>query len=102
MKNVNCPYCGVLVQNEDRLAGQVIVCPNCRNPFQLPPPGEDAHFAFGAEAAADPATGLPGPARAGLKPSEYGFRGSHLLTAAWVGIVVLCIIAVAAAVVLLR
>ncbi len=47
MENISCPHCSGAVLNDPRLAGQVVACPTCRNPFRMP--------------SADPAPNPPSP-----------------------------------------
>jgi hypothetical protein len=100
MKNVNCPHCGVLVQNEDHLAGQVIACPSCRNPFRLPDADADAHFEFGQQASPEQPASPPAPPRVSDQLSWYGLQATHVRAALWVGVVVLGLIAVVSIVIL--
>jgi hypothetical protein len=100
MKNINCPHCGLLVHNEDRLAGQVIACPSCRNPFRLPPADADAHFEFGGQAAPDQPPSPPASPRVSDQLSWYGLQPAHVRAALWAGVVALGLIAVVSLVVL--
>jgi hypothetical protein len=35
--SVSCPHCGLLLQDDGSLAGQVVGCPNCQGRLQMPP-----------------------------------------------------------------
>jgi hypothetical protein len=89
MKNVNCPHCGGSVLNEPQLAGQVVACPSCKKPFQMPALAADAHFAFEQEGAAVQAAAGPISRPAGSEPWWYGFLEKYALTAMWTGVTVI-------------
>jgi hypothetical protein len=38
MQAVQCPHCAVQVRNDGSRSGQVVACPRCRQPFQMPGP----------------------------------------------------------------
>jgi hypothetical protein len=89
MKNVNCPICGGSVLNEPQLAGQVVACPSCKKPFQMPSSSADARFAFEQHAPTGQAAAL-GVAlpSAGGEPWCYGFLEKYALTFLWIGVTV--------------
>lgn len=38
MQTVQCPHCAMQVRNDGSLAGHVVSCPRCHQPFQMPSP----------------------------------------------------------------
>jgi hypothetical protein len=90
MKNINCPHCGGQVLQDDRLAGQVVACPACKKPFQMPRGDALPHFAF-----EEGATGQPTGALASLEPWYYRFLDRNTLAAMWIGVTAVGLIALA-------
>jgi len=75
---------------EDRLAGQVVSCPSCKKPFQMPAANAVANFAFEQD---DSAALGPGAAFAGSEPWYYRFLEGYALTTMWIALTVLGLIA---------
>ena len=93
MNNVNCPHCGGLVLQEDRLAGQVVSCPGCKKPFQMPAADNLGHFAFEQDASVPRAAIRAMPLTMSAEPWYCRLLARYVVTGMWIALTMLGLLA---------